>query len=66
MNSGRILQKELSCHFRLREIVNASTAAAPGGLREFHQFHAGNGPEDFPRLTGDFLSVAKMAGTRGR
>jgi len=35
---------------RLREIVNARAAAAPRGFGALAQFHAGNGPQNLPRL----------------
>jgi len=46
----------------LGDIVDAGAAAAPGGLGALAQFDAGDRPQDFPRLRGDFLPMAEMAG----
>jgi hypothetical protein len=53
-----LLQDRGGC--RLGDIVNARAAAAPVGLGPFGQFNPGNGPQDFPRLRGDFLTMAKV------
>ena len=53
---------EPRCGLRLRDVVDARAAAAPGGLGTLAQFDAGDGPQNFPRLRGDFLPVAEMAG----
>ena len=48
--------------FRLRDIVDARAAAAPGGLGALAQFNAWDRPQNFPWLCRDFLPVTKMAG----
>ncbi len=47
---------------RLREVVDAGAAAAPGGLGAFAQLDAGERAENRAGLGGDFLAVAEMAG----
>ena len=59
---GHLAVQQLIRHFRLREIVDARTAAAPIGLGQFHQLDSGNRLEELTRLRGDLLSVAEMAG----
>ena len=48
--------------FRLRDVVDAGAAAAPGGFREFGEGEPGDEFEQLAGLGGDFLAVAKVAG----
>ena len=54
--------EELVGHLGLREVVDAGATAAPTALGQFHELHAGDGPEQRARLGGDFLAVAEVAG----
>ena len=54
--------EQLSRHFRLRQVVNPGTAAAPGRLGKVDEINSGNHPENLARLTADLLSVAQVAG----
>jgi len=47
-------------HLRLRDIVNACTAATPHRLRKLDQSQTRNCSEDFSWLPGDLLTVAQM------
>ena len=47
---------------RLRDIIDARAAAAPRRLGALAQLDAGDRPQNFPRLRGNFLPVAEMAG----
>ena len=65
--AGRAQMSELALleprrGLRLGDVIDARAAAAPGRLGALAQFDAGDRPQNFPRLGGNFLPVTKMAG----
>ena len=55
-------REQLLRHLGLGDVVNARAAAAPHGLRQFHELQAGDELEQLARLPRDLLPVAKVAG----
>lgn len=55
------LVEQFKGSFRLRDVVNASGAAAEIGERHFNEFYAGNRADEFARSFANLLAVREMA-----